>query len=133
MKKAVLLLITVVCLSFTTNRTAREFDKTMVGVWKGFEKDKQYEGTEKHWIQERTADGKYRIIFTAVQNCDVQTFVEKGKWWTEKGKFYEQAEDGKDIDVYQYEVVHNLVVKFKSITLLGKSDNTYEFEDYRID
>ena len=108
-------------------------DSKLVGIWKGFEKDKQIEGVEKHWIQERFKDGTYIIMFTVLENCEVKTFTEKGNWWTEKGKFYEVTDGTEDIDSYNYEVVDNLVVQFKSIKLTGEDNTNYEFMDYKID
>ena len=110
---------------FRTNNN--EHDSKLVGIWKGFEKDKQIEGVEKHWIQERFKDGSYVIIFTSIQNCEVETFVEKGKWRTKDGKFYESNENNKKEDIYEYEVVDNLMVNFKSVLLLGEKNSTYIF------
>ncbi|MBP4137858.1 MULTISPECIES: hypothetical protein [Flavobacterium] len=120
-------------LIFSFSIDKKENDTKLVGIWKGFEKDAQIEGVEKHWIQQRFADGTYMIMFTAKEDCEVQTFTEKGKWWTEDGKFYEASESSKDIDVYKYEVKGEESVEFKSIKLLGKDNNTYTFSDYRLD
>ncbi|MFC4817223.1 hypothetical protein [Flavobacterium sp. GCM10023249] len=104
-----------------------ENDKKLVGIWKGFEKKKQLEGIEKHWIVQRFSNGKYVIMFTAKQGCEIETFTEKGKWWTKGDVFYEQQEGNESIESYQYSIKENLVVHFKSLT------NTYEFEDYRLE
>ncbi|MFC7773473.1 hypothetical protein [Flavobacterium sp. GCM10027622] len=104
-----------------------ENDKKLVGIWKGFEKEKQLEGIEKHWIVQRFSNGKYVIMFTAKQGCEIETFTEKGKWWTKGDVFYEQQEGNESIESYQYSIKENLVVHFKSLT------NTYEFEDYRLE
>ncbi|MDX6190063.1 hypothetical protein SGQ83_11950 [Flavobacterium sp. Fl-318] len=124
-------LLSILIFSFSTDK--KENDSKLVGIWKGFEKDGQIEGVEKHWIQQRFADGTYVIMFTAKQDCEIQTFTEKGKWWTENGKFYELSSSTKDIDVYSYEVKGEESVEFKSIKLTGKDDNTYVFSDYRLD
>jgi hypothetical protein len=110
----------------------KEHDKQLVGIWKGSEKDKQYEGVEKHWILERFENGKYVIMFTTKQDCQVQTFTEKGEWWTKDGKFYETSQGIEDIDVYDYEVV-NKVVSYKSIELNGEKRTDYNFKDYKVD
>lgn len=134
MKKILLVLIlSIVCLSFATvSLSNKKVDEKMIGIWKGFEKDQQIEGVEKHWIQERFKDGTYIIMFTAIENCEVQTFVEKGKWWVEDGKFYEISNGSKESDVYNYEIIDDLVVKFKSIKMSGKDIDTYIFEDYKV-
>lgn len=123
--------ITVLIFSFSIDKKGN--DPKLVGIWKGFEKDGQIEGIEKHWIQQRFADGTYVIMFTAKENCEIQTFTEKGKWWTEDGKFYEAASSTKDIDIYNYEVKGEESVEFKSIKLTGQDNSTYIFTDYRLD
>ncbi len=120
-------------LIFSFSIDKKEHDDKLVGIWKGFEKDTQIEGVEKHWIQQRFADGNYVIMFTAKEDCQIETFTEKGKWWTEDGKFYELVQDSKDIDVYNYEVKNDEVVEFKSVKLTGKDNTTYTFSDYRLD
>jgi hypothetical protein len=130
-KTIALAVFSVLIFSFSIDK--KEQDAKLVGIWKGFEKDGQIEGVEKYWIQQRFTDGTYVIMFTAKENCEVQTFTEKGKWWTEDGRFYESAESTKDIDVYNYEVKNEEVVEFKSIKLLGKNDDTYTFSDYKLD
>lgn len=132
-KILVVLLLSIVCFSCgTANLSNQKVNDKMVGIWKGFEKDKQIEGVEKHWIQERFKDGTYIILFTSIENCEVQTFVEKGKWWLEEGKFYEISNGSKEADVYHYEIKDDLVVKFKSIKMSGKDVDTYIFEDYKV-
>lgn len=120
-------------LIFSFSIDKKENDPKLVGVWKGFEKDKQIDGIEKHWIQQRFADGNYVIMFTAKENCQIETFTEKGKWWTEDGKFYELADGEKDIDIYNYKVKNEEEVEFKSLKLTGKDNNTYVFSDYKLD
>lgn len=130
-KIMVLALLSVLIFSFSIDK--KEQDSKLVGIWKGFEKDAQIDGVEKHWIQQRFADGTYMIMFTAKENCEVETFTEKGKWWTEDGKFYEASESSKDIDIYKYEVKNEEEVQFKSVKLLGKNNDTYTFSDYKLD
>lgn len=125
-----ILLLSILIFSFSTDK--KEQDSKLVGVWKGFEVDKQIEGVEKHWIQQRFENGTYIIMFTTKEDCQIETFTEKGKWWTEKGKFYELSGDVKEADVYNYEVKNDEVVEFKSIKLSGKEINDYIFSDYKI-
>ncbi len=129
----IITLIVIVISIFSFSIDKKDNDAKLVGIWKGFEKDAQIEGVEKHWIQQRFADGTYVIMFTAKEDCEIQTFTEKGKWWTEDGKFYEAASSTKDIDVYSYKVNGEESVEFKSIKLTGKDNNTYIFSDYKLD
>ena len=125
-----ILLLSILIFSFSTEKKGQ--DSKLVGVWKGFEVDKQIEGVEKHWIQQRFENGTYVIMFTTKEDCQIETFTEKGKWWTEKGKFYELSGDVKEADVYNYEVKNDEVVEFKSIKLSGKEKDDYIFSDYKI-
>ena len=44
-----LALFSLLIFSFTIDE--KEQDDKLIGIWKGFEKDRQIEGVEKHWIQ----------------------------------------------------------------------------------
>lgn len=127
----ILLLVSIFIFSFSAVK--KQQDPRLIGIWKGFEKDRQIEGVEKHWIQQRFQNGTYVIMFTTKENCEVETFTESGEWWTEDGKFYEVSEGTKDIDVYNYDVKNEEVVDFKSIRLLGEDSDTYVFSDYKLD
>jgi len=59
--------------------------------------------------------------------------TENGSWWTNNGKYYELHNVSNIIDVYEYEILKNGDVKFKSIKILGNKDHTYEFTDFKID
>ena len=112
----------------------KEHDAKLVGIWKGFEKDRQVEGVEKHWILQRFDSGKYVIIFTTKQDCEVETFSEKGEWWTNDGKFYEKSNESKNpADVYSYEVSNKTAVNFKSIELNGVKRSDYNFTDHKVE
>ena len=118
--------IIVVVLTSFSKISLKDNDKKLVGIWKGFEVDKQIEGVEKHWIVQRFANGTSVIMFTTKENCEIETFTEKGKWWTKGNIFYEQTENNP-VESYQYEVKENLVIHFKSTT------SDYEFDDYRLE
>jgi len=135
MKKNIFLLVASIIFSFVilSFTSLKENDSRLVGIWKGFEVDKQFEGVEKHWIQQRFENGTYVIMFTAKENCEIETFTEKGKWWTKDGKFYEQTSTSKTIDVYHYTMENPLVANFKSIELSGEKVDTYIFSDYKVD
>lgn len=123
----VLIVFFLVILTSFRSDSNLENDKKLVGIWKGFEIEKQIEGVEKHWIVQRYANGNYTIMFTTKQNCEIQTFTEKGKWWTEGNLFYEKHEDADEPEIYEYSIKENLVVHFKSKT------TPYEFDDYRLE
>lgn len=127
----VLIILSFSIFSFTSGD--KQYDSKLVGIWKGFEVEKQIEGVEKHWIQQRFKNGTYVIMFTSKQDCEIETFTEKGKWWTKDGKFYELSNNSKNIDIYNYEVKNPQVVEFKSIQLSGEKNDTYIFSDYRMD
>lgn len=124
------LLLSILFFSFSTEK--KEQDSKLIGVWKGFEVEKQIDGVEKHWIQQRFENGTYVIMFTTKQDCEIETFTEKGKWWTEKGKFYELSSNAKNPEIYNYEIKNDEVVEFKSIKLSGEKNDTYTFSDYKI-
>jgi len=119
--------LSIISFTFISFKLKNENDKKLVGIWKGFEKEKQLEGIEKHWIVQRFSNGKYVIMFTAKQGCEIETLTEKGKWWTKGNVFYEQQDGNETIESYNYSVKENLVIHFKSLT------NTYEFDDYRLE
>lgn len=124
-----LILLAILIMVSTTSfskLSIKDNDKKLVGIWKGFEIEKQIEGVEKHWIVQRFSDGTYVIMFTTKENCEVQTFTEKGKWWTKGNIFYEQSENNP-IESYQYSIKDDLVIHFKS-------ENTdYQFDDYKLE
>lgn len=123
----ILILLSIIAIITSSFILKTENDKKLVGIWKGFEKEKQLEGIEKHWIVQRFSNGKYVIMFTAKQGCEIETFTEKGKWWTKGDTFYEQQDGNETIESYNYSIKENLVIHFKSLT------NTYEFDDYRLE
>lgn len=128
--KTIKILAAVVVLILTTSATTNkisENDKKLVGIWKGFEIEKQIKGIEKHWIVQRFSNGTYTIMFTTKENCEIETFTEKGKWWTKGDTFYEQQEDSENFESYKYSIKEELVIHFKSNT------SDYEFDDYKLD
>jgi hypothetical protein len=51
----------------------------LIGTWSGSE-DNQIRGVTKYWIQIRNKNGTYILMYTTIENCEVENFVEKGKW-----------------------------------------------------
>src|SRR5687768_17098876 len=116
MKTLKLFFISTILIAITTSFTTitfKENDKKLVGIWKGFEVNKQIEGIEKHWIVQRFSNGTYTIMFTTKENCEIETFTEKGKWWTKGNVFYEKSESG-DEESYNYTIKDGLLIHFKS-------------------
>lgn len=71
-------------------------------------------------------------MYTTIENCEVENFVEKGKWWVKDGVFYEQYEDSNEPDVYTVEMLDDKNVKFKAKKLSSEFDNKeYEFFETR--
>lgn len=128
----------IVFFALTASLSAQQkaHDPKMVGSWRGQEKDQQFKGVEKYWIQHRFEDGTYVILFTTIDrrfDGEVETFSEKGKWWTENGKFYEQHSGGQ-VESYTYKFIDDTHVSFK--TLDNKSDfqnPDYQFIDEKIE
>lgn len=113
---------------------ANRIDKKLVGLWKGSEKDQQIRGMEKLWIMERKEDGTFMLLFTTVQDCQVNQHVEKGQWWIENGDFHELHYDSGKTDVYTYQTLDPLHVKFRSKEqAITMATDEYTFVDTRIE
>ncbi len=110
-----------------------KLDKELVGVWVGSEKGNQVENLEKSWVMEREKNGSFTLHFTTKMNDETETFIEKGKCWTDNGKFYEFHEDSQKTDVYTYEVLNENQIKFKMVSSAVDFNSTeaYEFIDTR--
>jgi len=108
-------------------------DPKMFGSWKGSEKDQQIMGVEKHWIQHRFEDGTYIILFTVVEDGEVTTSSEKGKWWIENGDFHELHSGSKAADVYTYKFLDDDHVQFRVKSTKSNFENPeYQFIDTRL-
>ncbi|MDX2130149.1 MAG: hypothetical protein SFU91_14030 [Chloroherpetonaceae bacterium] len=110
-------------------------DIRLVGVWEGMETDYQKLGMQKHWMQQRFADGTYVIMFVAIENGSGKRSVEYGKWWVKDGIFYEQCSSCKKSDSYQYSFLSdsNETLKYKLITSQEKfADENYEFLEFKV-
>lgn len=113
---------------------ANKLDNKMFGSWKGSEKDNQKEGLVKYWIQHRFQDGTFLLLFTVIDNGEVESFVEKGQWWTENGEFHELHFDSGQTDVYTYAFIDENHVKFKAKKVGVNMENPdYEFIDIKIE
>jgi hypothetical protein len=99
--------------------------QTFVGLWEGEHVDHQGK-LVRSWLQNRTDDGTYTIVF--IVYTDQGTFQSKqnGKWWIEGDKFYEIDSNTMDKpDVYRFEILNENEIRFKSLT------KEYEFIDRR--
>lgn len=90
MKKTLVfvVLISLLTVSFTIVKENKKDEKKFVGSWIGSENDNQREGLTKHWVQNRYKDGTYILMFTTIENCEVDHMVERGKWSIKDGLFY---------------------------------------------
>ncbi|HCN48661.1 MAG TPA: hypothetical protein DIT10_06145 [Chryseobacterium sp.] len=122
-------------LAITTGLAAqkKEYDPKVMGCYKGSEVNQQMEGVSKYWVSCRLEKGKSILMFVAInQDGNVVQETENGSWWTKDGKYYELHNTDKVTDIYNYEVLPNGDVKFQSIEMMGKKDNTYSFIDTKI-
>lgn len=111
-----------------------KLDNKMFGSWKGSENDNQRKGLVKYWIQHRFEDGTFVLLFTAIENGEVESFVEKGQWWIENGEFHELHFNSGKTDVYTYTFVDENHVKFKAKNIGVNFENSeYEFIDTKIE
>jgi len=111
-----------------------KLDDKMFGSWKGSENDNQRKGLVKYWIQHRFEDGTFLLLFTAIENGEVESFVEKGQWWIENGEFHELHFNSGKTDVYTYTFVDENQVKFKAKKVGVSFENSeYEFIDTKIE
>lgn len=112
----------------------KEYDKKVLGCWKGSETDQQYEGITKYWVSCRLEDGKSILLFVSIDKFgNVQQHTENGTWWTNDGKFYEFHRKANITDIYTYKIVNDNQIEFRSWEMSGKKDNTYFFIDEKIE
>lgn len=129
-----LLIFSALCFGQKSDAKKNRIDPKLVGSWNGEEDDQQIAGMHKSWIMHRFDDGKFLLLFVAVENGEATTYTEKGQWWVENGKFYELHKvDGKT-DVYTYEVLDNTHIKFKEDHMSIKQvSGNYEFIDTKME
>ncbi len=106
----------------------------MFGSWKGSENDNQRNGLAKYWIQHRFEDGTFLLLFTAIENGEVESFTEKGQWWIENGEFHELHFNSGKTDVYIYSFIDENHLKFKAKNIgISFENSEYEFIDTKIE
>lgn len=133
-KLSLLILTSFLFLSFISIKTSDDdkLKNKLIGTWSGSEEDNQIRGVTKYWIQIRNKNGTFIIMFTSIEDCEVESHIEKGKWWVKDGLFYETSEGDKKPDVYAVEMLDDINVKFKAKELSTEFDNQeYEFFETR--
>ena len=129
-----MMFFSVIAFAQQSNSKKNQIDQKLVGSWSGEEDDQQIAGMHKSWIMHRSDDGKFLLLFVAVQDGKTTTFTEKGQWWVENGKFYELHKGDGKTDVYDYKVLDEDHIKFKASQLsLEQNNENYEFVDTRIE
>ncbi len=135
MKKLILFtaLISVVGLSFTIPNHDKNDEEKFIGSWTGSEKDNQIKGLTKHWVQNRYKDGTFILMFTTIEDCEVDHIVERGKWRIKDGLFYEKHNSGKT-DIYSYQIIDDSHIKFKAKQIgVEVANEAYEFIDTKLE
>lgn len=86
-----------------------------VGTWEGEHMDRG--GTLlRTWIQNRSENGTYAIVFFHHTEKGISKSTQEGKWWVEGNRFYEIAPDFmEEPDVYQFEILSENEIRFRSI------------------
>ncbi|QTV04787.1 hypothetical protein [Faecalibacter bovis] len=127
------LLFLLLCVGSITFGQKKEYDKKLIGCFKGSEQNKQVDGISKYWISCRFEKGLSVLNFITIdEDGDVEQFTENGNWWTNDGKYYEYHKTSNLTDIYTYQTLKNGDIAFKAIKIIGEDNNTYEFVDYKI-
>ena len=96
-----------------------------VGTWEGEHMDRGG-ALLRTWIQNRSEDGTYTIVFFHHNEKGIYKSTQEGKWWLKGNRFYEIAPDlMEEPDVYQFEILSDNEIRFRSIV------KDYEFIDKR--
>ena len=116
----------------TQSNEDKKLKNILIGSWSGSESGNQKDGMDKYWIKTHNKNGKFIVLFTSAQNCEIETHIEKGKWWVKDGLLHETFDfDGKT-DIYNIEIIDENTVKFKAKFLSVEFDNKdYEFIETR--
>ncbi len=100
--------------------------RVFVGMWEGEYVD--HEGNLlRTWMQNRSEDGTYTIVFFHHTEEGIYKSTQKGKWWIDRHRFYEIAPDVmEEPEIYRFEILSENEIRFRSIV------KDYEFIDRRI-
>ena len=99
-----------------SKRQLKHIDKSLVGTWVGSEIGVQNKDTKREWEMIRNQDGTYIINFKTHYPDYTSERTEEGHWWTKQGFFYEHC-NGYKTDIYEYNVVSENEIEFKSIKI----------------
>jgi hypothetical protein len=133
-KLSLLILTSFLFLSFISIKTSDDdkLKNKLIGTWSGSEEDNQQHGLTKYWIKTHNKNGTFIILFTSVENCEVESHIEKGKWKVKDGLLYETFDSDGKTDIYEIEMLDDDNVKFKAKELSLEFDNKeYEFVETR--
>lgn len=99
-----------------SKRQLKDIDKSLVGTWVGSETGLKNKGTKHEWEMIRNQDGTYIINFKTHYPYYISESTEEGYWWTKQGFFYEHCK-GYKTDIYEYKVMNENEIEFKSIKI----------------
>jgi hypothetical protein len=118
--------------SFDFLDSNKKLDARLVGVWYGSETGHEIKGVEKKWEMTRLDDGSYTIQFEFYQFGKLRKSEESGIWWTENGKYYENHDASSQTDIYKYEVMDTVHIRFVAEKMSSSMyTGTYEFIDIK--
>ncbi len=104
----------------------------LIGTWSGSEEDNQIQGMTKYWITIHNKNGTFIRTFITLENCEVENFIDKGKWKVKDGLIYETFDSDGKTDVYSIEILDDNNIKFKAKEISIDMDNKeYEFTETR--
>ncbi len=133
-KLSLLILTLFLLLSCATTKTAEDekLKSKLIGTWSGSEEDNQKHGMTKYWIVSYYKNGTFITSFTAIENCEVEHLINKGKWKIKDGMLYQTFDiDGKT-DVYSMVLLDDNNIKYKAKEISIDMDNKeYEFTETR--
>lgn len=113
-----------------TNPDGKQIDRRLIGHWHGNDHNSpKHDKFPKNWDLVRYPDGSYYITFTYMINEVSKSIEQKGYWWIEKDKFYERNQNDTIINSYEYSLMSENEIKFKSTN--RKDNKYYSFSDFK--
>lgn len=100
------------------NSTSKSQGKSLEGFWFG---NFQKSGSpfQKSWQITRLSDGTFTKNEIWKIKGRMQRLNKSGIWWTKDGVYYEQDNQNKTIEMFEYKLLKNHQIEFKS-----KNDST---------